>query len=219
MHRTLAAAGFYYLTVLGTVILSVHLGQSPQAWTITAYAISYGGFLAYFAHVAGETARERDKSVAALTLAISDLEESQRENFLLANIDQVTGLSNRKAFSDRVEQTILDASRKGRCFSFHILDLDNFKNVNDVYGHGTGDELLATVGARLARSVDDRDNVARLGGDEFAFISEDVETREEALEVSRRVISRLSRAANLSVARCTWVSRWGPPYFPITALR
>ena len=89
----------------------------------------------------------------------------------LAYRDQVTGLPNRRLFNDRLKQALGVVQRTGTQFSVLLMDLDRFKEVNDILGHGSGDQLLKQVGERLQSSLmRDSDTVARLGGDEFALL-------------------------------------------------
>ncbi len=89
--------------------------------------------------------------------------------------DQLTGLPNRLLFLDRLEQALLNSDREGKSFALLLMDLDNFKDLNDTLGHHYGDELLQQVGEKIKESLRKRDTFARLGGDEFAAILYDVE--------------------------------------------
>ena len=84
--------------------------------------------------------------------------------------DALTGLPNRRLFEDLVEQELVRSRRVGEPVCMFFVDLDNFKTVNDTYGHGTGDVLIQLVGQRLVETVRSQDTVARLGGDEFAIL-------------------------------------------------
>lgn len=95
------------------------------------------------------------------------------------NHDALTGLPNRKLFAQRLDE----AMRHGR-FVLIYIDLDDFKEVNDRYGHAAGDELLCAVGERLARFVGEADTLARIGGDEFAILIEDADDHGEQLEAA-----------------------------------
>ena len=84
--------------------------------------------------------------------------------------DILTGLPNRTLLNDRLEQAVLDAKRRKEPLALLLLDLDEFKAVNDSFGHLVGDQLLTQVGPRLHADLREADTVARLGGDEFALI-------------------------------------------------
>ncbi|NOY66825.1 MAG: EAL domain-containing protein [Gammaproteobacteria bacterium] len=95
-----------------------------------------------------------------------------------ATHDALTSLPNRVLFDDRIEHAIQSADRLKTKFSLMIIDLDNFKEVNDTLGHHAGDVLLQDVSARLKNSLRDSDTIARLGGDEFAILIEDCDEQQ-----------------------------------------
>jgi diguanylate cyclase (GGDEF)-like protein len=101
--------------------------------------------------------------------------------------DPLTGLPNRALFADRLEW-MLSRRKKEQC-SLLFIDLDNFKEVNDVFGHETGDVLLTTVAQRLQEILRTEDTAARLGGDEFAILLDGVWQVEEALAVGERALA------------------------------
>ncbi len=88
----------------------------------------------------------------------------------LAFYDQLTALPNRRLFNDRLQQAMAASKRNGLYGALMFLDLDNFKPLNDQYGHAVGDLLLAEVARRLKASVREMDTVARFGGDEFVVM-------------------------------------------------
>ncbi|HEX5538672.1 MAG TPA: EAL domain-containing protein [Methylophilaceae bacterium] len=87
-----------------------------------------------------------------------------------ASYDALTQLPNRRLFHDRLQQEISKSQRSGLKLALILLDLDNFKEVNDTLGHAFGDNLLRQVAERLRGCVREEDNVARLGGDEFSIV-------------------------------------------------
>ncbi len=99
--------------------------------------------------------------------------------------DVLTGLANRSLFRDRLGHALARASRAARPTAVLYLDLDEFKEVNDRYGHVAGDRLLVAVGQRLRQATRAEDTVARLGGDEFAIIVEEHETAEAGVAAGR----------------------------------
>lgn len=107
----------------------------------------------------GIIARELAAPIRMATL----VEESQR----LASVDGLTGLMNRRAFTAAVEREVARSSRYGHELSFVLFDVDHFKSINDKLGHGTGDVVLAALGANLRKQVRLCDLSARWGGEEF----------------------------------------------------
>jgi len=103
--------------------------------------------------------------------------------------DPLTGLANRALFLDRLQHALESTGRHRLPLAAVLLDLDDFKEINDSYGHSVGDELLCAVARRLTDAVRTVDTVARLGGDEFALVIEDVDEARRDL-----VIERIKRA-------------------------
>jgi diguanylate cyclase (GGDEF)-like protein len=101
-------------------------------------------------------------------------------------------LPNRVLFLQHLDGAIARGRRKKSTLSLLFLDLDNFKAVNDSYGHAAGDEVLMLVADRLRGAVRASDFVARLGGDEFTVLCENVTDGQEAAAVARRIIDGLS---------------------------
>ena len=103
----------------------------------------------------------------------SKLLQANSELQFLAVHDPLTGVPNRALISDRLEQGILRAHRNDEQLALIMVDLDNFKDINDTLGHGIGDELLSMLGKRLTELQDEDFTVGRLGGDEFAVVLPD----------------------------------------------
>ncbi|HYB24903.1 MAG TPA: EAL domain-containing protein [Solirubrobacteraceae bacterium] len=129
--------------------------------------------------------------------AESALEERQQELAFLATHDTLTGLPNRTLILDRVEQMLRRARRDRTAIGALFIDLDNFKSVNDTFGHDVGDELLRGVAARLGAMLRGSDALGRLGGDEFVVIAGD-QTLEHGPEViAERLLESLKRPIRL----------------------
>jgi len=101
--------------------------------------------------------------------------------------DPLTRLPNRALFGDRLEQALAGQARRGGCVGVLLVDLDDFKSVNDTAGHQVGDALLEAVAVRLRSLVRPADTVARLGGDEFAVLAEALPDPQEATELAERI--------------------------------
>jgi diguanylate cyclase (GGDEF)-like protein/PAS domain S-box-containing protein len=121
-----------------------------------------------------------------ITRAMADLAEQSAQLTALAFRDGLTGLSNRQLFNDRLASAL--AGPGGAAVDVLLLDLDDFKEVNDILGHHAGDQMLIEVGRRLRTCVRPSDVVARLGGDEFVVLLVD---SEEPEAVAARIVDSL----------------------------
>ena len=104
-------------------------------------------------------------------------------------LDPLTRLPNRVAFNETLEAAFKRLGLSGEEFAVLLLDLDRFKDVNDKFGHPTGDEFLAQVASRLQRCTRAGEHVARIGGDEFALVMANLARPEDALELAERFVA------------------------------
>ena len=114
-----------------------------------------------------------------------------------ANYDLLTGLPNRTLLMDRLRQAVRHARRAGCSMAVIFVDLDRFKSINDLHGHGVGDELLQEVAGRLRRAVRELDTVARFGGDEFVVLLHELRGEQDAALVANKIIDALSKPFRL----------------------
>lgn len=131
-----------------------------------------------------------------ILLAIEDITERKKYEEKIQQMafhDSLTGLPNRKLFSDRLGIVLAQAKRNKKKVGIVMLDLDNFKDVNDTLGHDVGDTLLKAVAERLSGTLRKSDTVARFGGDEFVLIFPDMEVIEEAIQVVQKIIDRFNK--------------------------
>ncbi len=106
----------------------------------------------------------------------------------MAYHDDLTGLPNRRLFNDRLAVALGNAKRFRRKLSIMILDMDNFKEVNDTLGHDVGDLLLVKVGNLLSGTLRASDTIARIGGDEFILLISEIADEKDAIEAAERII-------------------------------
>ena len=126
----------------------------------------------------------------------AELQIAQTALLEQATHDALTGLPNRIMLVDRIGQALAQAKRTRRCTVLLFIDLDDFKHVNDTYGHAAGDEELRRVAERLVAELRPMDTVARLGGDEFVVLATDVERHLDGVDMGVRLVEALSSHAS-----------------------
>jgi diguanylate cyclase len=132
----------------------------------------------------------------------------------LAHYDALTGLPNRHLFEDRLELALATAQRCDWRVGVMYIDLDDFKAVNDSFGHATGDRLLAHIAQCLRRAVRSGDTVARIGGDEFGAILPMLKRVEDAQVVARKLIAALARPVEIDGHALTGSASTGIAIYP-----
>lgn len=145
---------------------------------------------------------------------LGDMQDQVKEMEHQAFHDGLTGLANRALFRDRVEQAIRAARRDGSTVAVMVMDLDRFKEVNDTFGHQSGDQLLTEVAAHLATPLRESDTVARLGGDEFAILAPAVAGPVGAVALAERTVHELQRPHKVSGVEIDVVASVGVALFP-----
>jgi diguanylate cyclase (GGDEF)-like protein len=165
------------------VLLLVLLGRINQLYRGLAVTV---GDLA--------SANERLSSLVGEKEAlVAVLQRREKEVRHLAYHDPVTGLPNRRLLMDRLDHQLAQAERYRHSLALLFLDLDNFKEINDAYGHEVGDMLLHEVAVRLGTCVRGGDTVSRLGGDEFVIVLPEISEESDAIVVAEKVIAALCR--------------------------
>jgi diguanylate cyclase (GGDEF)-like protein len=148
-----------------------------------------------------------------LILELTGQQQTHQELIHQARVDPLTGLPNRRAFEELLEQAHKRAVREGGCLVVLFLDLDDFKRVNDTLGHALGDAVLRAFSERVRTAVREVDVVARLGGDEFVVLLDSPEAPDAADTVVRKIEAALAPPlaigdgeilvrASIGVARC-----------------
>ncbi len=124
---------------------------------------------------------------------VSERKEHEEELLRRASHDELTGLPNRASLRDRIGHAIERSGRAGETVAVLLLDLDEFKHINDSLGHEVGDTVLRQVAERLLACVRAEDTVARLGGDEFVVVVSEPAGPDPAQEVASRILETLGR--------------------------
>lgn len=146
------------------------------------------------------SAAGRDGLVYAAAHDITERQDAERHLHELAYYDRLTGLPNRALFFDRLAQALSGAKRSQKRLGILFIDLDGFKKVNDEHGHDAGDTVLKTVSERLVETVRATDTVARMGGDEFVVVLNELESRDGAVLVTRKILAAVTQEIPLSDA-------------------
>ncbi|TFZ48803.1 GGDEF domain-containing protein [Serratia proteamaculans] len=127
------------------------------------------------------------KFLAAASFILVLLEEQVTDAIQLANHDELTGLANRRLYTDHFGQAVARATRNRSEFGLMVIDLNGFKKINDTLGHEAGDTVLKTVSTRFLAVLRSTDTLARTGGDEFTLILESVNNTPDAKKISRKL--------------------------------
>ena len=180
--------------------------QTPDQWLYFGLAMSTLIIItvfvvARFSSFQLETLKSVQEVSKALVDANRQLEQKVRQRTqelsnanqhlqFLATHDNLTGLPNRFLFFDRLDQAIRKSRRQKHKFALLFIDLDDFKKINDSFGHVTGDETLQKVADLLGNAVRDSDTVARLAGDEFTVILDNI----QSIDNVEAIVQKITRA-------------------------
>ncbi|QFI77335.1 GGDEF domain-containing protein [Bradyrhizobium betae] len=170
-------AGIMILICLGPVAVYIALLGEPMLY-IMIYQVPM-----YLAAMAGAGFRLNRMLITTM--------RAERENSHRAHHDALTGLLNRAGLIDALETKLVDARRERRPFALFFADLDEFKPINDTFGHAAGDQVLKGVAARLRKAVHQGAAIARMGGDEFVALV-DGATAEQALAMGQRIVGEIA---------------------------
>ncbi|MGZ3157719.1 MAG: diguanylate cyclase domain-containing protein, partial [Burkholderiaceae bacterium] len=136
----------------------------------------------------------KEEVTGYLKILRDETERKQAQGKLeeLAKIDILTGIANRVAFNERLAEMAAAALRNHELLILHLIDLDNFKQVNDKWGHQCGDNLLRQAAQRMRDMSRNTDFIARLGGDEFVILQADVHDPESGGTLAEKLVDALS---------------------------
>lgn len=151
-----------------------------------------------------------DGETVGVTLLVNDIthiKQVEQQLSALARFDTLTGLPNRTHLMERIERAIGHSGRNGTQIALMYLDLDNFKSINDNFGHAGGDAVLIEFGRRLSNCVRQTDTVGRLAGDEFVILLEGLQTDAESNIVAAKIIRAMEKPFDIDgVARIVTTS-------------
>jgi diguanylate cyclase (GGDEF)-like protein len=139
---------------------------------------------------------------------------SETELVRLARTDSLTGLLNRRAFFEQLEASLVQSRRNGLSCAVILFDVNRFKEINDVFGHRTGDNVLVEVTRRLSEQLRETDTIARIGGDEFAVLATNLRSEQSALEIAEKITRAVSGITELDDMRLEVSISVGISVFP-----
>ncbi len=143
---------------------------------------------------------DAEKEITNYACIFSDISKRKANEIHLKHLashDGLTDLPNRETFYERTENLILEAEEQKSQFAILFLDLDGFKDINDQYGHHSGDVLLKLIAQRLKNRTRGKDIVARFGGDEFIILLSQIQSVEDAKKTARGILRKLEEPYNL----------------------
>jgi diguanylate cyclase (GGDEF)-like protein len=191
MH--LRAAALLLLTiVIGSFTVFLIAEGRPVFIAMAVDMMFVGVALAFIVHLYYRTFASLVYSKRELLASQAVTQKLSDDNFTLANIDSLTGLPNRRSFFSSLTALAEQGTRETASFHMGLIDLDGFKQVNDIYGHSSGDLVLKEVGVRLLALADPTMFFARLGGDEFGVIIQQRLSEDELDRLGQRLCERLS---------------------------
>ena len=145
---------------------------------------------------------------------ISKQKEKEKEIHSLAFYDSLTGLANRRLFEDHLHEALSRAKRHEQKVAVIFMDMDNFKNINDTFGHHVGDQFLQEVARRIANTIRDEDTLSRIGGDEFTLLLEEISGLEDAAHAAERIIEQIRKPFEIGTDKFSSAISLGISIYP-----
>ncbi|HUA99110.1 MAG TPA: EAL domain-containing protein [Terracidiphilus sp.] len=156
----------------------------------------------------------KTKQYVAMFSDITSIKEKERQLRHVAHFDLLTGLPNRALLADRLRQGMAQSHRLGHMLAVAFLDLDNFREVNDLHGHMIGDQLLTAITQRMRSALREGDTLARLGGDEFVAVLLDLVDIEESLPLMTKLLTAAGEPVALGDLTLQLSASIGVTFYP-----
>lgn len=195
LYRVPSATLVYIFTTLFVTGLVIAHKNIDELWVMYILMLTYPVLMGATIHRVWIVARKREDGLKQAAFENFRLQNKNEEIEKLTLIDQLTGLSNRKAFIEQLDRSISEDNRK--ILYIFLMDLDRFKHINDSLGHDAGDELLRVIGNRLNEFSAYAINIARFGGDEFALIFSKSDQDNTAEKLAQQIIERLNKPVEI----------------------
>ena len=159
------------------------------------------------------------EAIAGNSRDITERKFAEEKIAQLANTDALTGLPNRRLFSDRLKEAIKQVKRENKIFALLSIDLDKFKKINDKLGHEAGDILLQQVGKQIIACLRKVDTVARMGGDEFSVILSNVNNTEQTRMITDKILTELTKPFQVNHHRINISASIGVAFCPQNGIK
>lgn len=209
VHLGYQVAALIVIGLLGAAVVSAALSKLQRSITLPLMSLTEMMRRVSNSNLSPATSHAGQDEIAEMTSAFNQMidELSHREKLLqrelkerrrieaklskIAHFDTITGLPNRHSFNSQIEKALINYKYNQQKFALIYIDLDNFKYVNDSFGHHIGDLLLGLIGKRLLRTLRKKDFLARLGGDEFVIIVEAFDDNLQIKAVAEKIFTAL----------------------------
>lgn len=216
--------------IVGSVALSISWGLLILAFWVGVLQAERHGFQFTQFILADNYSMAMVMSYTALAIAVvsviiiyaemnkelrTSLQSINSELEHLSSHDQLTRLPNRRFYDERISRALRRASEQGGMTGLLFMDLNDFKKINDTYGHGAGDKLLIAVAQRVQANLRETDLVARLGGDEFVAVLEDVRSPEEITRLAHKLSQAIEQPLFVRQQVLKFSASIGVAIFPV----
>lgn len=158
--------------------------------------------------------KHKDTEVIGISMDVTDEVEAKQQADFMALYDPLTGLLNRRSLQENLEYILRVSDRYNHRAALLFIDLDNFKAINDSYGHETGDQLLIHIAKILKEFTRESDLVSRIGGDEFIIVLTDIKDRHSVEDFAKKLLEKLASTYWINSHQFTLTSSMGAAIYP-----
>ncbi|AYO54330.1 sensor domain-containing protein [Acinetobacter wuhouensis] len=179
----------------------------------------FGNLTMYWDNILTPVVNEEGQTTSILCVSrdVTKQRIAEEKLRITSEFDEMTGLMNRRAFKKKLKTSITKAKDERGQIGLLLIDLDHFKHINDTLGHSAGDHLLKVLSKRLAHCLDENAYISRLGGDEFAVVIENIESNEQIINVSKKLLKQLEAPITYSGKLLNGGMSIGGSVYPVDA--
>lgn len=215
--------------IIGSVAMSIGWGLLVLLWWVGILIAEQAGF--QFTQVMDPdnkgiailiTTATLSLAIVAVILIYAEMNKALRTSLIdsnaelehLSSHDQLTRLPNRRFYDNRMGKALRRAAKRETQLALMLIDLNDFKRINDTHGHGVGDKLLIAAAQRLRSNLRETDLTARLGGDEFVVVLEDIESVEEVTRIAGKLADAIEQPLTVRQRQLAFSASIGVALFP-----